>query len=769
MDHPNTAAVLLDLARVYQAQGQQRAVATSKQALAIAERHGSNDRVAAQTMLVTASILLHWNEFAESERLLKRALAIREAALGANHPELVETRMELGMFYLARDNYVMAERLLSAAHDSVETERGVYGDTNSDVLNGLGLVHLAKGDYRRAVDYLDRGFKVMAENSRRTVRVGGMPFVEVVPGTDRQASYLPFLVRASYERSLREPTLAARLRDTAFRAVQAAQNSQAASALFKMAARSAKEDSELAKRVRERQDFAIEWQIASKALIAELSKPADTRDAKAENDIRKRLLEFEQRINEIDNLLDGKFPGYTAMVFPAPLGFSEVQSQLRSDEILIIIQDMPAWKRLNEESFLWAVPKSGEARWIRIARGTRGLMDDVATLRCGLDADAWDGARCRDLTNVVYTSADRRAGKPLPFDLTRAHDLYRTLFGQIEEMIKDKHLLVVSSGALATLPLQTLVISQPADTKGYADAAWLGTRQRITILPSVASLQALRRLSKPVRADRTYLGLGNPLLDGNPKIQWHQARARQARNRQRCPTEAEPWLQPSKDARGILPPLGQKGLADVSAVKALPPLPESTDELCAVARSLGIGQSEIWLGAKATERDLKKISADGGLAKFRVVHFATHGIVSGQMQGLAEPGLILTPPVTATETDDGYLSASEVSQLKLDAEWVILSVCNSAAGADTQAEALSGLARAFFYAGTRALLVSHWSVDSATTVALVTKALQEMRDTKVGRAEAMRRSMLTLIRSGEPAAAHPSNWAPFVVVGEGAR
>jgi CHAT domain-containing protein len=139
-----------------------------------------------------------------------------------------------------------------------------------------------------------------------------------------------------------------------------------------------------------------------------------------------------------------------------------------------------------------------------------------------------------------------------------------------------------------------------------------------------------------------------------------------------------------------------------------------------------------------------------------------------QRDGAHEPGLILTPPDKATEEDDGYLSASEIAALKLDADWVILSACNTAAGAATTAEALSGLARAFIYAQARALLVSHWEVYSDATVKLITTAVREMaRDAKVGRAEALRRSMLALIDKGEPHEAHPAYWAPFVVVGEG--
>ena len=199
----------------------------------------------------------------------------------------------------------------------------------------------------------------------------------------------------------------------------------------------------------------------------------------------------------------------------------------------------------------------------------------------------------------------------------------------------------------------------------------------------------------------------------------------------------------------------------------LAPLPETADELIAMANSLGAGQDSLFLRGRATETAVK--STD--LSDARVLAFATHGLVAGELGGLAEPALVLTPPRKGTPKDDGLLTASEVATLKLNSELVILSACNTAASDGTpNADALSGLAKAFFYAGSRSLLVSHWPVQSDAAVKLTTKMLKVIaNDNKIGRSEALRRSMLALMedKSNPPEFAHPAYWAPFVVVGEG--
>ena len=164
------------------------------------------------------------------------------------------------------------------------------------------------------------------------------------------------------------------------------------------------------------------------------------------------------------------------------------------------------------------------------------------------------------------------------------------------------------------------------------------------------------------------------------------------------------------------------------------------------------------------------VRGNDDLADYRVVAFATHGLMAGDFEGIAEPALVLTPPEEASEEDDGLLVSSEIAQLKLNADWVVLSACNTAAADGTPGAAgLSGLAKAFFYAGSRGLLVSHWPVETKSAQRLTTGAFEALAaDPDLGRSEALRQSILALIDDeADPHYAHPAFWAPFVVVGEG--
>jgi len=317
---------------------------------------------------------------------------------------------------------------------------------------------------------------------------------------------------------------------------------------------------------------------------------------------------------------------------------------------------------------------------------------------------------------------------------------------------------------LVTEPPKTAI---PTNLSEYRHVAWLGIRQAISVLPSVASLAALRRHAKGSVAPDPFVGYGDPVLVGQPGC----ARVDVP---DKCPDEefagsGHVVVRGTKGAPTVANYF-REGRANVAEVRKLCPLPDTAHELKCVARSLGARPKDVVLGKDMTEAAVKAAP----LKNYRIVHFATHGLLAGEtaqfVKARAEPALVMSPPDVATEEDDGLLTASEVAGLKLDADWVVLSACNTAGGDGPGAEALSGLARAFFYAGARALLVSHWPVDSYAATMLTSRTFAELRkSSQIGRSEAFRRATVALISDDErPWAAHPATWAPFIVVGAGA-
>jgi len=193
-----------------------------------------------------------------------------------------------------------------------------------------------------------------------------------------------------------------------------------------------------------------------------------------------------------------------------------------------------------------------------------------------------------------------------------------------------------------------------------------------------------------------------------------------------------------------------------------------------MARALDADPAKaLYLGRDANERNVETLD----LSRYRIVAFATHGLVPGDIDGLTQPALALTAPDVAGISGNGLLTMEKILALKLDADWVVLSACNTAAGAGAGAEAASGLGSAFFYAGTRALLVTNWPVHSASARELVADLFQRQRaNSEVSRGEALRQAAMALVdNSGSVDGAgqmrytyaHPLFWAPYSVIGDG--
>ena len=233
-----------------------------------------------------------------------------------------------------------------------------------------------------------------------------------------------------------------------FEMVQRAQVSAAAKSMAEMAARAAIGSAELAALFRQRQEL-----IRERNRLYKLWSEGDPADRTSEN--REKwgglFLESVGRLAGVGTKLESH-PYYRKLVEPEPLSLQEVQTHLRADEVLVVFIDTAERKPLPEESFIWLVTKS-ELRWVRSELGTEALKRDVEALRCGLDNGLWDDSvkreKCLALLDVK-SNGDEPGANTLPFDVKRAHALYQALFGQVEDLIVGKHLLIVPTGALQT-------------------------------------------------------------------------------------------------------------------------------------------------------------------------------------------------------------------------------------------------------------------------------------------------------------------------------
>ena len=707
-DHPDVGTYLSNLAVLYGAEGRYAdAEPLHKRALAVREKAlGVDHPLVSLSLNNLAELYRMRGRYPEAEPLYRRALASYERALGSDHPDLGTPLNNLAFLYQDQGRYAEAEQLYQRALMIREKALGPDHPSVGASLHNLAGLHLAQRDWVRAAELWRRSTAVLTRRAQRGTADIGQTLTGKTKDEPEQLrgefwGLLKVVHRLVSDKGGDQTSLGREM----FQTAQWAQHSEAAASLSQMATRGAKGDLALSALVRERQDLVEDWQERDAARSAAVAQAPDKRDRAAEAGNAARLAAIDARITDIDKRLAADFPDYAALARPAPLTVEDVQAQLRTNEALVLFLDTPAWKPTPEETFIWVITRT-DMRWVRSELGTLSLAREVGALRCGLDAAAWDddGARCA----ALLKRAPPTGNEQLPFDTTRAHALYKSLFGEVGDLIRDKHLLVVPAGPLTQLPFPVLVTA-PSTANDYKSAAWLARQNAITVLPAVSSLKALRRVAQPSAATKPMIGFGNPLLDG-PNSYYEELK-QAALKRQSCGGLGKVPLAVNRGRGGAKPFAQRGGIASVADLRMASPLPETAEELCDVAKAIGADEADIFLGARASEREIKQLNEADTLRGYRIVHFATHGALAGEISGSAEAGLILTPPNDGTKADDGYLSASEIASLRLDADWVILSACNTAAGGTQGAEALSGLARAFFYAGARALLVSHWAVD----------------------------------------------------------
>lgn len=748
--HPAVARTLHSLAIAYQHLGQgDEAEKHYQRAIAIfTTSHGASDVAVAETRHEYALLLRERGRAEEAIAQARTALDIYEQRTGPRDIRRAYAMSALGLaFHQARQLETAAQWL----EDAVAHMAAVRGEMSLDLppgLMALGEIYLQQGYFAAAEDRLQRAMAIQEQHQATTprhlaksldlwaqLRRAQGRLDEALTANRRATDVLSqraALTASSLSISSLQEQQHARyvytnhidllyelysqggdvaLLQESLALAQRAQESLLSQAVAHMAARFATAENALSRMVHERQKLGERWRYLDERLTKTLTIPSDTDPAirKQETIWQDERRQIERRIHDLDATLKRLFPRYTQLTTPAPLTVGAVRQLLRAHEAVLV------QTTTRTATFLWLVRAHMPVAFVRVELGQQSLDSLVRSLR--------------------HSVSTAKHG----FDVESAHTLYQLLLAPLQPQLKGvQHLMVVPDGALQSLPLAVLLRAPapaPADLGVYPSFAWLGRDLATSTLPSVSTLQSLRTFAKPSTARQPFLGLGDPELP-----------------------------RPTAEAGGVVSAAsdGPPGHAVGQA-----PLPETLYALRDMARALNGDSRHLFFRERATESAVKNHAE---LTSFRVVAFGTPCLMADALPGRSESALMLTPPALPGAMDDGLLTASEIAQLELNAEWVILSACNTLGASSTPGAAgLSGLITAFFYAGTRALLVSHWPSASKAAGAMATRTLERFAaEPSLGRAAALHQAIRFLMDGkAAPELAHPHFWGPFVMVGEG--
>ena len=580
----------------------------------------------------------------------------------------------------------------------------------------LSEVAEARGDRARALARSGDGIDVI----RRRLAIG-----EARPWNDAQVEHVTGRAIISHDLALstgdaapgmlrKSPVIAGRVLE----GVQLANATTTGAAIAQMANRLESGTPALDALLRQRNDLATEWRSIQDALLDSLSGDKDGTTASRRVDLARRQSEIASRIVEIDTGIVAADPRLDLLLKSRSVDIAAVQHALGEREAMVAIASD------DKQTYVVVVRRSGVGTY-RAAISRDMIAADIIQLRQALDPDRW-------------------VSELPPFDTALAYGLYQTVLAPAEPMLNDIDTLAfVPDGPFGSLPLGVL-LTGPAAPIGsdddYGKLPWLIRRFAVATYPSVSSIVALRSIRADVAGRQTMLGVGDPVF-------------------QRGASSGEPAKADLRSA--VLRAMGSR-LASTAVLQRLPALPDTRAELQAISHAIGDQHSRLLLGSAANEHAVRTVPLDS----YGVIVFATHGLVAGDLVGYAEPALALSPPLTPSTDDDGLLAASEIAQLHLRADWVILSACNTAASdGSPKAEPLSGLAKSFFYAGARSLLVTNWSVESEATAKLTSQTVA-IAAGGFTPAQALRAAMLAFIEDSDGShKTHPFFWAPFSLIG----
>ncbi len=708
-----------------------------RRALALlVEVRGETHPATILTLNNLASTLTAQGRPSEAEPLNRRALELRTRLLGSKHPHRITSLHSLANTLEAADRLPEAEPLYRQAL-ALRTQvlgrnhpRTILagGSLAENLLRQPGRASQALGPARGAVAAI-RSSSVASDSSVREEDQRSRDALS-------RRSYFALLADADWVAGQTRAANLTALRAEAFNALQDAMAGTTSQAVAMAAARRLAEETspELGSLAVERQSLAEQWRANEAALTGSLADSGP--DATARRDaLRQEGEAIEAGIAEIDARLRKDAPGYFAATSPQPVPLDEARAVLGFDEAVLIV--VPT----SFGTHVLALTREG-LQWTRSDVNADQIAAMVTKLRRDLDIP---------LPSPVANAGMKR------FDRATAYRLYETLIkSMLPALNGKKQLFIAADGALASLPFSALVSEAPRGDDGDAAALrstrWFADDFALVQIPSFQSLHFLRTYGKRSRGagKSSFVGFGDPRLAGGDFL-------RGDLNDINCSRGVSP--------SGIAGPGVNRsggGLANLAEIRRLCSLPETNSELETLREALNAPLASLYLRDRATESAVRTAP----LASARIIAFATHGVIAGEIGGIAEPGLIFTPPPHADDADDGYLAASEITGLRLDADWVILSACNTAAGDGDGSPGLSGLARAFFYAGARNLLVSHWPVRDDVAPIITTATIKAQQDDPtITRAQALQ-TAIGKVRE-EPGWEHPSIWAPFTLVGDG--
>ncbi|CAD6561253.1 hypothetical protein LMG28727_07374 [Paraburkholderia kirstenboschensis] len=690
------------------------AIAQAREALAIYDRLPGNwDLKRGYANAVLALALHRAGDLPNAMKTYAVSLAFITSVRGPQSSDLPPGLTDLARIDRAQGRLDDATKLLDQAISIREKDGAATPVGLAESLSEMANVRLAQGNRNAALEVSRRAVSI----AQQRLDVAQQSLSSSAPGEQREARGLfeQFLEIASNPETVSNDTL---LREM-FEVAQLPHLSSTSDAISQMAVRFSAGDERLASLARMRQDAVEQWRALDRSVTEQIAEDAGAASAAAaEQRNRNSQIHLAQSIQQFDSTLRRDYPHYAELTNPRPVSASTVQSLLKPREALLLQVTS------SQATYVYLVT-SRTLRFARTSLTSEQLEKAVDSIRNGLD----------------FRNIHRLSELP-PFDVAAASLLYQRLFHPFEpELANVHHLVAIVDRSMQSLPLSVLLATPvdkaPSRMKDFGQLDFLIRHFGFSIEPSVSSFVLLRSVAPRSKARKPFVGFGDPDLQGEGTA-----------------------------TRGLLNDKLVTGVDPALLRKALVPLPETRDELTAVGHALRAADADLYFGQRATKTTVMRTD----LASYRILAFATHGLLAGEFRGVAEPALVLTPPITASAFDDGLLKASEIATLKLDADWVLLSACNTAAPEGRPgAEGLSGLAKAFFYAGSRALLVSHWSVASQSTAVLMTTATQALsQDPRTGRAEALRKAMLSLLDGANEAAfAHPIFWAPFMNVGEG--